>query len=76
MSENIKTVNSFYIYSNTFAIMDSFNVIWKIGRKIEMIDNCNNMNKDEALSFYVPFSVVQLTESTSVLYISKEKVLL
>lgn len=70
MSKNIEFINTFWIYGNKFAIMDSFNTIWKIGNEEEMIDDCNKMNNDNSLSYYAPFTVVQITGAVSSLFTS------
>ena len=68
MDKDIKFTNKFWVYSNKFAIIDSFNTIWKIGEKEEMINNCDEMNNNEALSFYTPFTIIQITKETSLLF--------
>lgn len=70
MNENIKFINTFWIYGNKFAIMDFFNTIWKIGDEEEMINSCNKMNNDSTLSYYAPFTVIQITKETSSLFTS------
>lgn len=64
----MRTINSFWVYSDKYVLLDSYSTAWALGSLKQIQELEKEYNNDENLSFYGPFEIAQISESTSILY--------
>lgn len=61
----MEKINTFWIYGNTFGIIDVFNTLLAIGSEKEMKIKKEEFEKMECMKDNAPFIIVRLTGDTS-----------
>lgn len=71
----MKEIKSFWLYPNTYGIVDTYNSLWYIGTEDEMSSKLKELEENTKLpgsniyAHCAPFEIVKLSdETTSVIY--------
>lgn len=67
----MEKINTFWIYGNTFGIIDVFNTLLAIGSEEEMKIKKEEFEKNEDIKDNAPFIIVRLTGDTSKYFSAK-----